>query len=459
MPKTILTTVQAALQQAHSLTPLHHIVVAISGGADSTALALLLHHILPSTSLTLAHILHSLPEAESPNDSSAIHSLASSIGASVHEQTVDVRAAMATSNESLEMAARRLRHQALQSIALSLHADAIALGHNADDQVETMLLRLARGTSAAGLAAMPLWTPPTPSRIGLLRPLLQCSRADLRSWLQSQHIPWQEDPTNAIPDVLRNRLRLSVLPALYDALGPQARDGFLRTASLLQAEESAWLQPAVNTAAATCYTPATHTFSLPHLLPLPAPLRQRLLLQAALHAGIPPAALSSDKIRALDAFASAPSQGTASLDLGNHIQAIRSYHSLHFAPSTPPPPTPSLLSITPDHGFHPTPHSNPLSRPQHAWLSKTLLPDPSALTLRFIQPGDRIHLFQHSGHSKLSDLLINAKIPRHLRPSIEVVALHSRILWLPGFSIDPTYAVESHSAPSWHLSLTSQTQP
>lgn len=454
--ESVWEAVARALSQEGVPRGFRRMVVGCSGGGDSTALARVIHRLFPRAALLLVRVDHSLPEAESPRDYEAVQSLANELGAAAVEICVDVRRAMNETGESLEMAARRLRHQALQDAATLFEADAIALGHNADDQVETMLLRLARGTSATGLAAMAVWVPGTAGKTGLFRPLLGCSREVLRDWLRKEQCTWREDPTNGTDDVLRNRLRNQVLPRLYEALGPEARQGFLRTASLLQSEEREWLMPMVEEAERGCVDAEEGFLFVQALQRFEAPLRRRILLRAALRAGVPAAVLSGEKVRQMEALASTEGKGTQGLDLGCGYRAVREYDALRIVQGkegAPGAESVSTLRVEADIGYEKTPRTDLLRRPLTAWISRAKVPDAAQLRVRRMEEGDRLRPMGTAGHTKLSDILIDRKVALLKRPSVEVVCLGTRVVWLPGHGVDSSFAVEAEDAPSWRLTV------
>ncbi|HUG86136.1 MAG TPA: tRNA lysidine(34) synthetase TilS [Euzebya sp.] len=198
------TTLTQAVHQA--VDDLHlgaHVVVAVSGGADSVALLHLLIHARPDLVITVGHVRHGLRE-DAP-DAAAARANAERLGVAFAERPVTVAA-----GEGPEDAARRARLEALAAIAELVGSDTVLLGHTADDQAETVLLRIARGTGIDGLAGMggDTWR----GGIRLLRPMLALRRADVRT------VPppgsWVEDPTNTDPDQRRARARHLVLPAI-----------------------------------------------------------------------------------------------------------------------------------------------------------------------------------------------------------------------------------------------------
>ena len=465
--------VSKTLSDAH-VPALRNIVIGVSGGADSTALAMVLMECLPSTTFVLAHIDHSLPEAEAPQDGVAVRTLAQRLDVAYAEERVDVRAAMALSGESLEMAARRLRHEALLRIAYQHNADAIALGHNADDQVETMILRLARGTGPRGLGGIAVWQPGKDHGPGLLRPLLDCSRESIRAWLQEKKVAWREDPTNADDDVLRNRVRHHVLPALYDALGESARNGFLQTAALLRNEETNWLDPMVESAWRQCHNENDDSLDVAKLRSLPPALRRRVILRTVQRGGVPAEFQTREMLERLTAFATQENKGSLSLDIGGGYSAQRVYGKFQISnlksqisnpglqisnfKSQIPNPTRSpirqnALLVEAAVGFERTSRGKFGDRPLVAYLSRAKVPDASTLFVRPVREGDRLHAIGATGSTKISDILIDRKVPRDERGLVVVVCMEQQVVWLPGHSIDADFAVEGPCAPSWKCTL------
>jgi tRNA(Ile)-lysidine synthase len=196
--------------------------VALSGGADSTALLVAAQCAWPGRVVAI-HIHHGLQDAADAFEQQCV-ALCAQWQVPLH--TVRVRA-RAAPGESPEDAARRARYAALAATARDLGAAAVWLGHHADDQVETVLLALSRGAGLPGLAGMP----DRLMREGMAfeRPLLEVAGADLRRALQAAGIAWVEDPTNTDTAYTRNRIRQALLPAL-EAAFPAFRETFARSA-------------------------------------------------------------------------------------------------------------------------------------------------------------------------------------------------------------------------------------
>lgn len=204
------------------------LLVAVSGGADSTALLVALASLAREVHISLhaAHLDHALRGAASAADARAVRVLCDALGVPFSTVRWDCRALMRTRGLSGEAGLRTLRREWLASVARRVGAAAIATGHTADDQLETLLMRLARGSGPTGAAGM--W----PRRGLWIKPMLHVTRAELESDLRRHRIEWREDASNASHAHLRNRIRHVAVPALLDALGVAAGDAVSRRASL-----------------------------------------------------------------------------------------------------------------------------------------------------------------------------------------------------------------------------------
>jgi tRNA(Ile)-lysidine synthase len=198
------------------------VLVSVSGGPDSTALLRLLCRLRDEFQLTLhvAHFNHGL-RPESAAESNSVVDLGRSLGVEVHVESLPVTdGADPRTAVGIEERSRMLRYHALEAIAARHGCPFVAVGHTLDDQVETVLQRLMRGTGLWGLAGMRESRP-----IGsatLVRPLLYVRRTDIESWLKSIGQPWCEDASNRDPRFTRNRIRHELLPELRTLFNPQA---------------------------------------------------------------------------------------------------------------------------------------------------------------------------------------------------------------------------------------------
>jgi tRNA(Ile)-lysidine synthase len=220
------------------------VVVAVSGGADSMALLAVLHALRNRFELSLhaAHLDHGLRGEDSLADAAFVRQQCAALDVAATIEHCDTRTAAAESHAGIEEAARNLRYRFLTRITQSTGAAWVALAHNADDQVETVLHRLLRGTGLSGLSGMPVTRPLTES-ITLIRPLLAVTRSEIEGELRQRGLTWREDASNAAFECTRNRIRHRLLPLLRAEFNPQV-DAALRNLSLQAREAESIVQTA-----------------------------------------------------------------------------------------------------------------------------------------------------------------------------------------------------------------------
>ncbi len=220
------------LRGACAVLPGSHVLVAVSGGADSTALLCFFCEIRETypISVSCAHVEHGIRGAASEEDMRFVKALCKQKNVPFYGGRVDVPGYARAHGCGLEEAARALRYDFLEKTAEAVGADAIALAHHRGDQAETVLLHAARGSDIRGLCAM-RWR-----RGKLIRPLLDAEPEALRAYLRRIGQPWREDETNACEDYARNRIRRSALPALAAAY-PDAQGALARLAASAQRDE------------------------------------------------------------------------------------------------------------------------------------------------------------------------------------------------------------------------------
>lgn len=296
------------------------IVVGVSGGADSVALGLLLGALAGGRgwSVLLASLDHERRGRAGADDRRFVERLARQAG--LESRTVRRPA------PGDEAAARRVRRHVLQEIAAAEDAAAIALAHTMDDQAETVLHRLARGTGTAGLGAMQRWSAPW------WRPLLGVRRDALRRLLHRCGMAWREDETNLAPDATRNRLRRRALPALAAALERDVVPALARAAELAQIDEELLAALAAEQAAHVARRTTTGVeLDRRALCELAEPLARRLLL-AELTRLVGGERLAATHVEAVLALARASGPGTAA-DLPLGWRATRRGATLTLAPA------------------------------------------------------------------------------------------------------------------------------
>ncbi|TME87973.1 MAG: tRNA lysidine(34) synthetase TilS [Chloroflexi bacterium] len=388
--------VAIAVSLHHIFAPGERVVVAVSGGPDSLALLSVLREILPAVSLhlTVAHFDHGW-RPDSQDDRDFVASMAATWG--YEFQTA--RAANGTPHT--ESAARTARYAFLRRIAGETNSTAIALGHTQDDQVETLLLHLLRGSGSRGLGAM--------RRRGrdLARPLLDISRREIEAYLARLHLAPRRDPSNEDPRFTRNRLRQQLLPAI-DAFDPAARELLARTADIL-GEEDRFLDEAI------AHVPDALVRDRAAFAELPPALQRRLVRRLVPDAGF----LEVEALRRGEPPASPAAEGHA----------------------------PGRLAVT-------TCACDPASfkaRDQVGHLDGDLVQLPLLVSTR--QPGARMRPLGLKSAKRLQDILVDAHVPRHLRDSLPVVSDREEIVWIPGVTVAESKRVTSATRRQLHLEI------
>lgn len=210
--------VARAIRARRLLQPGQKVLVAVSGGPDSVALLSILHQLAPAWnfSLTVVHCNYGLRGAESDGDASFVAALCRRLELPCHIRRLTVDRGGTGESSSLQARAREARYRLFRDVVAELGADRVALGHTADDQAETVLLRMLRGAGLRGLAGMPH------IRESLfVRPLLSRSRQEILAYLQAVGLSYRTDSSNAKSIYLRNRVRHELLPVMQ-SLAPAA---------------------------------------------------------------------------------------------------------------------------------------------------------------------------------------------------------------------------------------------
>ncbi len=399
------------------------LLIALSGGADSVALAALLAEARRDWELTLfaAHVDHGI-RPDSVEDAEYCRALCKRLDIPFFLARLDVPTAARQRREGLESAARRLRYEQLRHFRAETGADLIALAHHMDDQAETVLMHLSRGAGTGGAAGM------RPLSGDLWRPLLGCRKAELTDYLRERGLAWREDATNAVADNPRNAIRLHVLPELEKCY-PQCVSAIARYAHTAGIEDD-------------CLDELTGEYlarggglgGLCRWIELKCPPHRAILRRALLEAC--PEPLSWEQVNALEALCG---QDRGKLDIGGGIFAERTGHRLYFVQKQPPRIEPAALSLDgvtalPGLGrvkATPCPPVPIRDDPMRQALNPAAL---AGAVLRTRRPGDRIRPLG-CGDRLLSDYLIDRKVDRPLRDAIPLVAVGGRVHWVIGHGI------------------------
>jgi tRNA(Ile)-lysidine synthase len=404
------------------------VVVALSGGLDSVALLHLLRHTpeLPALRLVAAHLDHRMRRG-SGADAHWVVGLA-------RAWSVDVRGRVVDTPPVSEDEARSLRYAFLEEVRADEGARWVVTAHHADDQVETVLFRVARGTGLEGLRGIPEVRAP-----GLWRPLLPFWRSEILAYARGAGLRWREDPTNVTALHARNVLRHRVVPLLEREVSAGARRGVLRLAQLAREDEEAWesLLPSLLAALDVERDAVAISFRRDALLEHHEAVRARLLRALARQVG---ARLDSAGTRIAVEFTSAGESGRA-VRVTGALELRRDLHRITMGAVEAPAAADHPVRITGGAG-----HGEAVlggSRYAVRWSARPVPGEwtecfdaggvEHPLTLRAWSPGDRIRLSY--GSKKLKKLFQESRVPRWQRDRTPVlVDARERVLWVPGIA-------------------------
>ncbi|WP_173297945.1 tRNA lysidine(34) synthetase TilS [Thermanaeromonas sp. C210] len=433
------------------------VVVGVSGGPDSLALLYCLLELRDEfgVSLHVAHLNHLLRGEAAAREAAFVSRLAEDLGLPATVEARDVRAYRKECRLSVEEAAREVRYAFLREVAARVGARKIAVGHQADDQAETVLLNLLRGSGLAGLKAM------VPCREGIIRPLLFVSRAEIEAYCREKGLQPCCDWTNWDTAYRRNKIRHELLPLLARQYNPAVVPALARTAALL-AEENELLEDLARQGLARVVLergPASLLLDREAFLGLAPALQRRALRAAAVEVG------GGAEFEHVEALREIIRAGTGALTLPKGVQVRVEGGRIRFgrpgrgAGEAPvfsyPLRVPGVTSL-PEIGrairaeVLPPPE-RVVAPPHEAWLDWERIAGP--LVVRNWRPGDRFSPLGMKGSKKLQDLFVDAGVPAAERRRLPVVAAGKNIIWVAGVRIAENYKITPATKEALHLVL------
>ncbi|MBM7569300.1 tRNA lysidine(34) synthetase TilS [Paenibacillus sacheonensis] len=425
------------------------VVVAVSGGPDSMALLHLLHRLSGAEQLSLvaAHLDHGFRGEESAREGEIVRGYAAELGIPCESTFIDMPAYIEASSMNSQAASREKRYGFLHGVAHTYGASRIALAHHADDQAETVLMRIIRGTGLAGLAGIPISR--SEKNVELIRPLLRKYKADILRYCDLWAIPYSHDSSNGQKHYFRNHVRLDILPYL-SAHNPQLPQSLARLAELAAAEDD-WLAQETRAVYERHVLPHREGCQLNRkaLLGLHVALQRRLIKLILNYIGLETDPSSFDSIETIRLAASERAAATWSLDAGGGIRFIREYDNLLFVRSVPGERSTSssgyAYAVTTDVTSLMLPEAegqltfeamagSAARRPGNrleALFDADRIQYP--LTIRNRQPGDRMAVLGLNGTKKVQDMFVDDRVAPSRREVLPIVVdANGFVLWIPG---------------------------
>ncbi len=438
--------------RAHGMfEPGDTVAAAVSGGPDSVAM---LHGLLElqdelGVSLAVAHLDHGFRD-ESAAEARFVRKTAKSLGLPFYTEKARLKDRLEGLSVNRQAKAREARYQFLERAAIALKAVKIAVAHTADDQAETVLMRIIRGSGTQGLAAIP------PTRGMVVRPLIYATRSEVENYLAERNIESVSDPSNLKKVYLRNRIRLELMPALK-AYNPRITEALSKTAELLRADEE-FLETCAGESfdsIAARHSPEYIALDLDGLKKLPDGIKRRVIRLAVEEIKGDTLGLSYEHVlEAAKSVAEGPTgRGT---DLPGGLRVERSYreilvHIPHEAPSFSiflPMPDAGTSSGADIPGLGIRVEAEVVSGDFQAAGARLFAPDDKntavfdagrlagPLTIRNRRPGDFFYPAGMEGRKKLKEYFMDMKLPRALRSRVPLLECGGEVAWVMGYRRD-----------------------
>lgn len=440
----MLRKVESWIRKYHMIAPGDTVIVGVSGGADSVCLLSVLQELKEKLgcSLHTVHVEHGIRGEESRQDAVFVECLCRDMGIPFTRFDLDVPAYAAGQGLSLEEAGRCLRYEALEETAARYDHSRIAVAHNGNDQAETMLFQMVRGSSVAGIAGIP------PVRGKIIRPLLQVERREIEEYLRQRGLTYRTDATNLTCDYSRNKLRHQVLPVLEE-MNSRAVEHMGRTAQD-QAELCRYLEEETERLKDHQVVFSDEAFCLIRaegVVELPGMLRRSLLHRCIGQVSGGYRDITRRHVEAVEGlFFMQPGR---SIDLPGGVTAHREYDAVRLEKTVGKDDSVNAdreelpLEVHPDFTVRICPRrelSGEISKKKYTkWFDYDKIK--SNILVRTRREGDFFVLDKEGGTQRLKRFFVNEKIPGVCRDKILLVAEGKHILWIVGLRISAYYKV------------------
>ena len=439
---TILDRVRDTLARYSMLESGDRCLLAVSGGPDSMVLAQVFHELgLP---FAIAHLDHGTREGDSAADAAFVREAAAGYGVACFGERRDLPTEARMSPDSFEEVARQARYEFLVSTASEQGFHALATGHHADDQAETVLMRVLRGTAPGGLGGIP------PVRqsggVRIIRPLIDCTRAEILAFLQLRGVAYRIDHTNADTGYPRNRVRHDLLPLLARDYNPQVRAALVRLAEM-QRDEDIFLSGPAKQMAVECRRDE-RTIDRRSFAALHPAMQRRVAALLGWEYGIE---CPFERIEAIRRhIAEGPAGKACDLGQGVLLRNARDVTELAWEPETPEPSVVALAVPGETEAFGRRYTVRELAQIPSESLADYCTParqvfDADALgtdlAVRFRRPGDRFAPLGLGGTKKLKDYFIDLGLTERERARQPLLTAGGEIVWVVGRAVSQTAAV------------------
>jgi tRNA(Ile)-lysidine synthase len=441
-PMDLEKAVRRVIEQEGLIDGGDTVLAGVSGGIDSSTLLFLLNRLAGDMgfSLAVAHVNHQLRGEESAADEAFVKDQAARLGLPCHAARLDVKGYAREKGLSVQHAGRELRYRYFEETARDNGCNKIAVGHNMDDQVETFLLRVAKGTGLSGLVSIPIRRGP------IIRPLLRACRSDIAVYCREYSIPYREDSSNRKDAYERNFVRNRIVP-LLEKLNPRFREKVLLLLGDIASVNSVFDGEAQSVLAAAVRGEELR-IAAADLLGLHEEVRFRVVsgLLSALEPGFTP--LREHAALVEKSLLSARPNNTVTLPRGLRVKRV--YGDLVFTKKAPAPRVRDVFTI--EDGLNEIPElgltlrvafsdGRPDAFPQGANRAFFDARGVGRLSLRAFREGDRFTPLGMDRPVKVKDYFISRKMPADARRRVPLLLSDGDIIWVVGERISEAYKV------------------
>lgn len=430
--------VKSAIDKYGLINKNERVLVGLSGGADSVTLLYVLLKIAPERGFGLcaAHLNHGIRGAEAYRDQRFVQELCKGLGVPLACEELDIPGIARAESKTLEQAAREKRYEFFNRAAGELGADKIAVAHHMDDQAESIMLHLIRGSGTKGLVGM------EPARGNIIRPLLWVRRREIEQYAAENGLEYCSDSTNLERDASRNRIRLDIIPYIQDNLNPCFAERLCSMGELLGQDEE-YLYGLARDALRAART--REGYDRARLAALPPPVRSRAIRIAAFEAGAT-ADVERCHIERITDMLTAKTGANADIP---HISVWVSYGSICFGirQSAGKVDVPFNMDgktrFAGGFFFAEAVEGGIIKNNAVAYMDMDKLP--CGLRVRSRREGDRFQLIGSGGGKKLKDFFIDKKVPREQR-NMPILFSGSDALFIPGYGISDKVKVDESTS-------------
>lgn len=455
--------VEEFIQQYNMLQRGDTVIVGVSGGADSICLLWILKELQYQLKIVAVHVHHGIRGIEADEDEAYVQNLCKQWNVSFHSVHANVPLIAKELSMTVEEAGRKVRYDAFSKVAeqYTNHVK-IAVAHHMDDNTETILMNLFRGSGLRGISGI------EPVRDNIIRPLLCVRRSEIEQTLIEQKIAWRTDATNLEPDYTRNKIRLQIIPAILEAF-PQAEEHILQTAQIVSETDEFLNKLAyqfIDKYATLEYNEIV--WDKEAFIKEDIVLQKIIVRQALVKSGVGLKDITSKHIQDICSLANKSVGKTIQLPYGWQgktgykticITSLRK-HSETYHGNVPNPNFQMDISIFPYPYVEQRQQMEEMGKnkknvkfPENQytkWFDYDTIKD--EVVLRTRNTGDRIQV-NPMGSKKLKDYMIDAKIPKELRDTIPVVASGNQILWVVGYRISEAFKVTAQTKTIMQITL------